>query len=137
MSAAGDCAGGAPCPDNSCLCQPDERGGTNGYCNHPGVCADFKDCQSIKDCPIPGSACIYTCCGEPHTLKCFPPDSLCKKPPSRIFKPRGVQKARTIEDAQVDELYAVFEEAMTGDPEKRDIDALQGRAVQWTDGREH
>ncbi|CAI7570890.1 unnamed protein product [Penicillium bialowiezense] len=118
----GSCVGNPPCPDASCFCQPDDRGGSNGYCNKPGLCNDFTNCQGPKDCPIPGSVCVTTCCPAPNAGKCFPPDKLCKNPTSRIFKPRGVQENREVEDAQVDELYAVFEEAMTSNPDKRDIE---------------
>lgn len=132
----GSCVGNPPCPDASCFCQPDDRGGSNGYCNKPGPCSDFTNCQGPKDCPIPGSVCVTTCCPAPNAGKCFPPDKLCKNPTSRIFKARGVQEIRKVEDAQVDELYAVFEEAMTSSPEKRDIESREGGKVYWTNSIE-
>ncbi|RAH48825.1 uncharacterized protein BO95DRAFT_460680 [Aspergillus brunneoviolaceus CBS 621.78] len=43
---------------------------------------------SIKDCPIEGSVCLTTCCSS--SAKCMPPDKLCAKTVSRIFRPVGV-----------------------------------------------
>ncbi|RAK77380.1 uncharacterized protein BO72DRAFT_485920 [Aspergillus fijiensis CBS 313.89] len=82
------CSLDPPCPDKTCICQPDERGGGKGYCNKGDWCVNLKDCQSIKDCPIEGSVCLTTCCSG--SAKCMPPDKLCAKTVSRIFRPREV-----------------------------------------------
>jgi hypothetical protein len=121
------CSVNPPCPDNTCVCQPDERGGGTGYCNKPNSCSLLTNCQTIKDCPIPGSVCLTTCCSG--SAKCFTPDRLCTNPASRIFRPRH------IEEANVDELYDAFEEAMSNhSPERRKIVARQDGVIndEWS-----